>query len=78
MDTVVYQRGATMSEQGSRGGGDEVELNPQPIPPGRERLGGGAAQPGDEVELNPQPIPPGRERLGWRARLRRLFAGRRR
>ena len=28
-----------MSEQGFTGDGDEVELNPQPIPPGRERLG---------------------------------------
>jgi hypothetical protein len=67
-----------MSEQGVTGDGDEVELNPQPIPPGRERFGVGAAQPGDEVELNPQPIPPGRKRFGWGARLRALFAGRRR
>jgi len=66
-----------MSEQGFTGDGDEVELNPQPIPPGRERLDPGAARPGDEVELNPQPIPPGRERLGWAARLRRLFIRRR-
>jgi hypothetical protein len=62
-----------MNEQGVADDGDQVELNPQPIPPGRERLGAGASRPGDEVELNPQPIPPGRERLGWAARLRRLF-----
>jgi len=30
------------------GRGDEVALNPQPLPPG-----------GDEVALNPQPLPPG-------------------
>jgi hypothetical protein len=64
-----------MSEHTS--GGDEVELNPQPIPPGRETAGTGAARPGDNVELNPQPIPPGK-RAGWGARLRGLVAGLRR
>lgn len=50
--------------------GDEVALNPQPLPPRwRERLAGsrgddraiivvGGRNPGDEVSLNPQPLPP--------------------
>ena len=67
-----------MSERSPTGGGDEVELNPQPIPPGRERSSAGTARPGDDVELNPQPIPPGRRWFGWGARLRGLFAGLRR
>jgi hypothetical protein len=40
--------------------GEDVSLNPQPIPPGRTAV---RMQPGDEVSLNPQPIPPGREAL---------------
>ena len=52
--------------QGAAGGaGEEVELNPQPIPPGREMRGPGAAGAvGEQVELNSQPIPPGREMRG--------------
>jgi hypothetical protein len=59
--------------------GDDVELNPQPIPPGHQdatRHG----RPGDQVELNPQPIPPGRGLMGALRRLlgalRRMFGGR--
>ncbi len=47
----------------SRSGGEEVELNPQPIPPGHSvRLEEEfrKASPAAQVELNPQPIPPGR------------------
>ncbi len=44
--------------------GEEVELNPQPIPPGRGRFskeeGSRMTTPAAQVELNPQPIPPGR------------------
>lgn len=48
---------------------EEVELNPQPIPPGRaarsRRIEQESTTPAAEVELNPQPIPPGRAgRLG--------------
>jgi hypothetical protein len=48
----------------ARSAGEEVELNPQPIPPGHSvRLEEEfrKASPASEVELNPQPIPPGRE-----------------
>jgi hypothetical protein len=44
--------------------GEQVELNPQPIPPGREGINRAITNPGVSVELNPQPIPPGRSRLG--------------
>ena len=54
--------------------GDEVELNPQPIPPGHQDATG-RSRPGDQVELNPQPIPPGR---GWMRALRRPLASLRR
>jgi hypothetical protein len=47
--------------------GDDVELNPQPIPPGHQDPTG-PRRPGDQVELNPQPIPPGH---GWMSALRR-------
>jgi hypothetical protein len=39
--------------------GEDVELNPQPIPPGRETIGRAVESPGVKIELNPQPIPPG-------------------
>jgi hypothetical protein len=39
--------------------GEEVELNPQPIPPGRLEKLIQQRSPGEAVELNPQPIPPG-------------------
>jgi len=40
--------------------GEDVSLNPQPIPPGRTAV---QMQPGEAVSLNPQPIPPGRQAL---------------
>lgn len=57
--------------------GDDVELNPQPIPPGHQDAAKAtrSRRPGEQVELNPQPIPPGRGVLGV---LRRLLAGLRR
>jgi hypothetical protein len=40
---------------------NEVELNPQPLPPGGPvELNPQPLPPGETVELNPQPIPPGR------------------
>lgn len=51
-------------EQAHHGIGDQVELNPQPIPPGRtdvSHAGGRFHGIGNQVELNPQPIPPGRD-----------------
>lgn len=62
--------------------GDDVELNPQPIPPGHQEATRttGTSRPGDQVELNPQPIPPGRGLMGALRRLlgalRRVFGGR--
>ena len=38
--------------------GDEVTLNPQPLPP-RYFPGTGVANPGAKVGFNPQPDPPG-------------------
>jgi hypothetical protein len=56
--------------------GDDVELNPQPIPPGHQEAMR-HSRPGDQVELNPQPIPPGRGWMGaLRRSLRRVFGGR--
>ena len=55
----VFQR---YGEQSAQRAGEEVELNPQPIPPGHLIPVGQEVHrldPGAEVELNPQPIPPG-------------------
>jgi len=60
--------------------GDDVELNPQPIPPGHQDATRTTNRPGDQVELNPQPIPPGRGLMGALRRLlgalRRMFGSR--
>ena len=39
--------------------GGPVELNPQPLPPGRNFNSFGLANPGADVDFNPQPDPPG-------------------
>jgi len=47
------------SEETAIDPGIEVELNPQPIPPGVGETTDQPLPPGIVVELNPQPLPPG-------------------
>jgi hypothetical protein len=38
--------------------GSHVELNPQPLPPGPDKMNTKVLTPGSDVSLNPQPLPP--------------------
>ena len=51
------------SEETAIDPGIEVELNPQPIPPGVGETTDQPLPPGIVVELNPQPLPPGGEEV---------------
>ncbi|MEO5749027.1 MAG: hypothetical protein ABIQ61_13790 [Ornithinibacter sp.] len=86
---VTVRQGVDLNEkfhvqgQAHRGIGDQVELNPQPIPPGRTDVSHAEGRfhgISDQVELNPQPIPPGRDQsieqaLAGKRRVARVTSG---